>query len=220
MKENKYNSSAGRNMMLIGLLLICSAFILTWKNICDISRANAMSQRVMQDLLPTVETAREKNNEVHFSEFANKTVAEIPDYILNPNMEMPTEEIDGNKYIGTLTLHDIDLTLPIMESWSYENLKIAPCRYTGTAYKKGFVVCAHNYDIHFGKLRYLDIGSEIVFIDIDGNEFHYEVEEIETLQPSAIEEMLSEDWDLTLFTCTIGGASRVTVRCALLKNER
>ena len=37
--------------------------------------------------------------------------------------------------------------------------------------------------------------------------------EIETLKPRAIEEMDSGEWDLTLFTCTIGGSYRVTVRC-------
>jgi sortase A len=28
-----------------------------------------------------------------------------------------------------------------------------------------------------------------------------------------VEEMESDEWDLTLFTCTIGGKSRVTIRC-------
>jgi len=36
---------------------------------------------------------------------------------------------------------------------------------------------------------------------------------VETLQPTAVEEMCSGDWDLTLFTCTLGGKFRVTVRC-------
>ena len=48
---------------------------------------------------------------------------------------------------------------------------------------------------------------------MDGNVFSYKVGEIITLQPEAVEEMTESDWDLTLFTCTIGGATRVTVRC-------
>ena len=35
----------------------------------------------------------------------------------------------------------------------------------------------------------------------------------EILQPGDVEEMLSGGWALTLFTCTLGGRTRVTVRC-------
>ena len=56
-------------------------------------------------------------------------------------------------------------------------------------------------------------GEIITFTDMDGNVFFYEVAEIEILDPYAKEEMLSGEWDLTLFTCTYGGQERVTVRC-------
>jgi sortase A len=41
---------------------------------------------------------------------------------------------------------------------------------------------------------------------------------LEILRPTAVEEMISGDWDLTLFTCTIGGATRVTIRCEKTKD--
>ena len=59
------------------------------------------------------------------------------------------------------------------------------------------------------------VGDEITFTDVDGNMFGYEVIELETLSPFAIEEMTGGNWDLTLFTCTVGGQYRVTVRCVL-----
>lgn len=46
----------------------------------------------------------------------------------------------------------------------------------------------------------------------------YEVAEIEILSPDAVEEMTEDDGDLTLFTCTLGGGSRVTVRCVLTES--
>ncbi|WP_330619096.1 hypothetical protein, partial [Extibacter sp. GGCC_0201] len=53
------------------------------------------------------------------------------------------------------------------------------------------------------------------FVDADGNEFSYAVAFTDVLGPTAVDEMKAADgWDLTLFTCTWGGASRVTVRCA------
>ena len=36
---------------------------------------------------------------------------------------------------------------------------------------------------------------------------------IEILKPEEVDDMTSGQWPLTLFTCTYGGASRVTVRC-------
>ena len=54
---------------------------------------------------------------------------------------------------------------------------------------------------------------------MDGNLFTYEMAERETLMPTSVEEMTSGDWDLTLFTCTVGGQSRVTVRCTLVEGD-
>ena len=75
------------------------------------------------------------------------------------------------------------------------------------------MIAAHNYSSHFGRLKNLSQGDEVTFTDVDGNVFSYVVAALETLSPYAVEEMTSGGWDLTLFTCTIGGKSRVTVRC-------
>ena len=53
----------------------------------------------------------------------------------------------------------------------------------------------------------------VYFTDMDGNRFTYQVVSFEVLQPNQIEEMCDEQWDLTLFTCTLGGRTRFTVRC-------
>ena len=53
----------------------------------------------------------------------------------------------------------------------------------------------------------------IVFTDFDGNVFVYKVREIETIKGTDIEGMLNGEWALSLFTCTIGGQMRITVRC-------
>ena len=48
---------------------------------------------------------------------------------------------------------------------------------------------------------------------LDGNVFSYAVSSLETLSSYAISDMTSGDWDLTLFTCTVGGQSRLAIRC-------
>lgn len=145
--------------------------------------------------------------------FENAAEAEIPDYILNPEMAMPETEIEGIKYIGTLEIPKIGLKLPVISEWSYPNLKIAPCRYFGSAYLDNIVIAAHNYKSHFREIENLSSGDEIIFTDTDGNVFVYSVGAKEVLPPTAIEEMTSGEWDLTLFTCNPAGTFRVAIRC-------
>ena len=126
---------------------------------------------------------------------------------------MPTVSFDGNDYIGRVDIPSLGLSLPVISEWSYPRLKIAPCRYTGSAYLDNLIIAAHNYSSHFGNLNRLNTGDTVTFTDVDGNQFTYAVSLIEDLPGTAIEEMQAGEWDLTLFTCTLGGRSRVTVRC-------
>ncbi len=199
----------GNRLIVLGLLLIAAALSLTGYNLWDETRAEKSVRQTADRLETMIPASPEPQPE-------NAPPEEIlyPDYVLNPEMEMPEEEIDGVAYIGTLRIPVLGLELPIISRWSYPSLKIAPCRYEGSAYLDDLVIAAHNYPSHFGTLKDLSPGDEVTFTDMDGNVFRYEVAVLETLPPTAIEEMTAGDYALTLFTCTLGGASRVTVRCA------
>ena len=188
--------------IITGLLLIAAALFLTGFNLYDEHRAERSVDHVLEQTKP--------------QETPVLREGEIPDYILNPDVEMPVETIDGLDYIGTLEIPSLDLELPVLSEWNYPNLRVAPCRYVGSAYQGNLIIAAHNYQSHFGNLKHLQEGEIVRFTDVDGNRFAYQVVVRETLEPTAIDEMQSEEdgaWDLTLFTCTIGGQSRVTVRC-------
>ncbi len=62
-------------------------------------------------------------------------------------------KIDGNYYIGVLTIPSLDLSLPVMEDWDDEKLKISPCRYAGSLYQKNLVIAGHNYQRHFNGIE-------------------------------------------------------------------
>ena len=138
---------------------------------------------------------------------------EIPDYMLNPKMEMPVVRSNGQDYIGVLEIPSLGLELPIISEWNYARLKKAPCRYAGSAYLDNLVIAAHNYKTHFGRLKELSSGDPVIFTDAEGNRFEYAVVLKETLMPRDVSEMKSGEFDLSLFTCTVGGSYRVTVRC-------
>ena len=131
---------------------------------------------------------------------------------------MTVTELNGWDYIGYLSIPSIGLELPVMSQWSYAGLKIAPGRYSGSTYADNMVVCAHNYAKHFSPIKWLTEGAQVYFTDMDGMRWTYEVSYVENLQPTQIEEMTekteeSDEWDLTLFTCTTGGSARCAVRC-------
>lgn len=197
----------GSLWILTGIILICAALGLLIYNFCVSEVAGKRAGSAAEQL-------EETTPDDSLSPSASDGEVTYPDYILNPYMDMPVQKIDGYSYIGLLEIPALELTLPIQKEWSYPNMKVSPCRYAGSVYLDNMVICGHNYTSHFGTLKNLNKGDAVYFIDTDGNRFEYKVEEIEVLLPDAVEEMVSEDWDLTLFTCTVGGASRVTVRCS------
>lgn len=190
----------GTIWMSIGMLFLIAAFGLTVYNILDNKKAKDASEKVSMQIAEEISIQVEENKD------------EEPLYKNHPDIEIPSIELDGNRYIGLLEIPVLNISLPIIKEWSYPNLKIAPCRYEGSAYTGDLIIAAHNYNSHFGGLKTLKPGDEVKFWDVDGNLFAYEVASTEVLGGTAVEDMLSGEWDLTLFTCTYGGRTRVTVR--------
>ncbi len=199
-----------RNIFLIsaGSLLIAAALILTGYNLWDDYRASNAAAEVLHSM-----------EELGVGQTQPSGGQEVPEYVWNPYMDMPAVTIDGYRYIGTVTILPLEVELPVMEEWDYTRMKIAPCRYSGSAYLNNLVICAHNYRSQFGRLDKLQKGDMVVFTDTVGNEFRYAVDQIETLAATAVEEMTSGNWDFTLFTCNYSGRARVTVRCSRIEEE-
>ena len=131
--------------------------------------------------------------------------------------QMQTVTVGAYDSIGVLTIPVLELELPVMTDWNYEKLKSAPCHYYGSCYEADFVIAAHNYPSHFGRLSQLQAGDLVIFTDVTGESHGYEVILLETLAATATEEMISSGFDLSLYTCTPGGGNRVTVRCRAVK---
>ena len=186
----------------LGLLLIAAALFLSAYNEMESHEARNSAQQVIAQMcqaLPT-ETAAETE------------APAIPEYLLDAEREMPVQTINGRDYIGVLTIPSLELELPVLSQWDYPALKVAPCRYSGSLYQDNLIICAHNYASHFGKLKNLRVGDTAIFTDMDENVVSFQLAAQETIQPEDLEAMEAGDWDLTLFTCTVGGQSRVTVR--------
>lgn len=193
----------GLVLMALGCILLAASLTLYLHNQQEQRSAEAASREAIGKVL---EVIRERQ--------------ELPEETAQPVMptdpgerEMTVEDIDGYGYIGFVSIPALGLELPVMADWSYPQLKISPCRYSGSIFTDDLVLMAHNYKKHFGPIRRLKSGDRVIFTDMDGGAVHYQVVAVEILGPGAVEEVTAGEYDLTLFTCTYGGENRVTVRC-------
>ena len=186
----------------VGLLLIAAALFLSAYNEMASHEARNSAQQVIEQLCETLPTESTAGTEA----------PAVPEYLLDAGREMPVQTINGRNYIGVLSIPSLELELPVISQWDYPALKVAPCRYSGSLYQDNLIICAHNYASHFGKLKTLQPGDTVQFTDMDENVVTFRMVERETLGPTDVEGMEAGDWDLTLFTCTVGGQTRVTIR--------
>lgn len=203
-------------LMAAGLALLLAAAGLLGYNLWDGRRAEVSVQRVLAQM-PAAVTSQPEAHHVPAAVSAAETPSAPSEALLHSaQVEMPTVSIEGQDYIGLLEIPALELSLPVLSQCSDTLLKLAPCRYDGSAYGTHLVIAAHNYSAHFGSLSALQPGDRVAFTDMEGYCQQYTVAGLETLSPTDVEAMTDETWPLTLFTCTLGNQSRITVRCTKL----
>lgn len=188
---------AGLILVAAGLLLMTAAMALLIYNRHVDRSAGEASSRVMAQIDST---------QIGGSAETSAEEAIFP-------AEMTVREIDGYGYIGYLNIEKLALRLPVMDTWDYDRLNIAPCRHFGAIGTCDLVIAGHNFEEHFGKLPELEAGDELSFTDMDGRTAHYAVERLEILDPNAVDAVQYSGCDLVLYTCTYGGANRTAVFC-------
>ena len=194
-------ASPGVICVLLGVVLLLAALGLYGYNRWEDAQAGAEAQTVVQDLQEKV-----------VEQTQSAASAPAIDYSsLDP--ELPVVELDGYEYVGYVEIPALEVELPVMADWDYDRLKIAPCRQFGSSRTDDLVIAAHNYQTHFGRLKELQEGDTVRFTDMEGIVNTYAVSKCETLQPTEVDAVQNSGYDLVLYTCTLGGRTRVTVFC-------
>ncbi len=207
-----------------GLLLLVAALFLALFNLRGARRAEEEARAAAQQLRkamaalpsdpPAAESAPPRETVPPAEPLPSQ---EPPPQVEEAPQPKETEALllDGYDYLGILEIPALGLTLPVLAEWSDANLKLAPCRYQGTAEEGDLILAGHNYRGHFGGLYRLRGGDRVTFQNVEGPRFCYAVSKLETIPGTGLTEMEEGAWDLTLFTCTLGGRDRLTVRCCL-----
>ena len=193
----------GKLLMCFGSLLVLAALLLTAYNLVQDRRAGDAAASLTAQLdaqMPAVTMA------------ANQTAGEdVPDRIETDAMN--SLSVAGLDCIGVLDIPALELHLPVLKDYSTTALQTAPCCYAGSLQMNDLVLAGHNYRTHFGHLSNLETGDTVTITDVQGTQYTYLVTDLLTLPGTDVTGMLTGDWDLTLYTCTLGGANRITVRC-------
>lgn len=201
----------GLLLIIMGIMLIAAALSLNYYNYFHEKQSNKRMEAVLSDLKTQIsDSSEDSDSSSPFDIFDNSrsTDSEIDD----PDKDIV---LDGNSYIGLISFPTLGQEFPVTRGWSYAAMNTAACQYSGRRVDNDLIICAHNYTGFFDKLDKLSSGDQVIFTDVYGREFNYTVTNSELLSgwdsPSLIKGGGS-DWDLTLFTCTWSGYSRVTVR--------
>lgn len=192
-------SKFGVTLMTIGAMLVTAALSLAVYNIYTDKEAEKKSSDILVILEEKITQKSLENTETFNTEITK--------------VEAQPIKVENNDYIGIVYIPAINIKLPVLSEWSYDNLKIAPCRYNGNVADGEFIIAAHNYTAHFGKLKNLVCDDEVYFIDSSGEVYSFYVCDIESVNGSDPDRMLEGNWPLTLFTCNFDGTERVTIRC-------
>ena len=162
---------AGMICMILGAVLIGVALSLFLYNEWDSARAEERAEQVLEQMQKQTEDDENVSGEQTERTKQKNTLADTDD------VGEKIISIDGNDYIGWLSIPSISLELPVMAQWSEEGLKTAPGRYAGSLAEDNLVIAGHNYRRHFSPIKWLDPGTEVLFTDAEERVRYYEIEE-------------------------------------------
>ena len=189
-RKRKTRTKTGIALMTFGLLLIAAAVSLFAYNRIEENRGRQRAQAALEAI----------------ENLADDAISE------NENGEN-SAIIDGEKYIGVISIPSVGINLAVQADYSLEKLKNAPGRYSGDVIDGSIIICAHNYEGHFGSLKYAEEGDKAYFTDVRGLTYSYKITSSILVDGYDIEKMNKDDgWDMTLFTCTYSGRQRQTLR--------
>lgn len=132
------------------------------------------------------------------------------------DVDMP-EKIGNYNILGKIEIPKISLKMYILDVTTDESLNLSLTKFWGRNIHdaSNFSIIGHNYKGMFKDLKNLEVGDTFTLTDREGRICTYVVYEIFIVEPddvSCIEDTLKGEREVTLITCTTGGAKRLILK--------
>lgn len=133
---------------------------------------------------------------------------------------LETVNLSGYEVTGILQIPGLNRSWPIIASGDAATAKI-PSIYGGNPASGNLVIADSANNQQFARLKDLPDGSKVVFTDISGREYRYQLATVETV-PSKKQSAISrhrERWDAAIFTPNFSGRGQIVTRLVKTENN-
>ncbi len=203
----------GAACFVLGAVLLAAALLLFLHNEQEDRQAGEAASAALTAVQQAI--ADQETQEPTQAQESDETASTEPE--TTAPTELTVVNIDGNDYVGYLSIPYFELELPILAQASMEGLQIAPCLQYGSPLTDDAVIAGHNFKQHFRALHDIQPGEYLTFTDMNGYTIEYGVVEVQIIDPTDVYSVINSEYDLILYTCTTGGATRVIVCCNRLE---
>ena len=132
---------------------------------------------------------------------------------------LETVNLSGYEVTGILQIADLNQSWPIIASGDAAKTAKIPSIYGGNPANGNLVITDSADNRQFASLKDLPDGSEVVFTDISGREYRYQIATVETVPSSKVSAISRhrERWDAAIITPNFSGRSQIVTR--LVKSD-
>lgn len=132
-----------------------------------------------------------------------------------PESDAPAVTINDMSVRGELLVPAVYVDVALLEEYNKKNLRKSPCILSGTVTGRDLVIAGGTYKSHFGKLNTLTKGDTVMFCDMDGNLYLYDVVAVDFADRENALEISDAGYDLSLYCVTGNGTARYAARCTM-----
>lgn len=134
---------------------------------------------------------------------------------------LETVNLSGYEVTGILQIADLNQSWPIIASGDAAKTAKIPSIYGGNPASGDLVIADGADNQQFSGLKDLPDGSKVIFTDISGREYRYQLATVETV-PSGKLSAISrhrERWDAAIITPNFSGRSQIVTRLVKAENN-
>lgn len=134
---------------------------------------------------------------------------------------LETVNLSGYDVTGILQIPDLNRSWPIIAGGDPVAAAKIPSIYGGNPASGNLVIADSADNRQFASLKDLPDGSEVVFTDVSGREYRYQIATVETVPSSKLSAISRhrERWDAAIITPNFSGRSQIVTRLVKAENN-